>query len=233
MTVQVALINQSTVISDAYLKQIMPALQVQVNRDFGPIWDLAAKLTFYANNVAIPATSYQLVFLDNADQAGALGYHDLTSTGMPLGKVFILTAIQNKTPWSVTASHELLEMLVDPFIDNCVFAQTTNTGGRLYAYEVCDAVENYAYNIGGVLVSDFVTPAWFEIYAPYSSNKFSFLDKVTAPFQLATGGYIGIFDIPNTIGWTQDVLGAKIDVNKKSRASRRNVVFGDRKRSLL
>jgi hypothetical protein len=232
MSVQIAALNQATAVSDAYVKQILPALQLQVNRDFAPIWGINAQITFYANTSLVPATSYQLVFLDDADQAGALGYHDLTSTGMPLGKVFIKTSVVDKEAWSVVASHELLEMLIDPYIDNTVFAQTTNTGGRLFAYEVCDAVEGFHYNINGVLVSDFVTPAWFEMYSPYSSTRFSFLNKVTAPFELATGGYIGIFDIPNVAGWNQLFFGDTVtDVSQKSRAMRRSIPYPDRMRS--
>jgi hypothetical protein len=32
--------------------------------------------------------SWWLVMLDDSDQAGALGYHDLTSDGLPLGNIF-------------------------------------------------------------------------------------------------------------------------------------------------
>ena len=41
--------------------------------------------------------------------------------------------------WTVTFSHrELLEMLADPNINLCAFDEDAR---RLYAYEVCDAVE--------------------------------------------------------------------------------------------
>jgi len=38
------------------------------------------------------------------------------------------------------------------------------TDGKIYALEVCDAVESdkLGYEIDGVMVSDFITPAWFE-----------------------------------------------------------------------
>jgi len=50
------------------------------------------------------------VILDDSDQAGALGYHDLTSDGLPIGKVFAASDLKAGTSWTVTASHELLEM---------------------------------------------------------------------------------------------------------------------------
>ena len=55
--------------------------------------------------------------MDDSDQAGALGYHDLTSAGLPMGKVFARTDLQNNLSWTVTVSHELLEILGDPMIN--------------------------------------------------------------------------------------------------------------------
>jgi hypothetical protein len=42
-----------------------------------------------------------------------VGYHDLTNEGLPLGKVFAGSDMVNGYNWTVTASHELLEMLID------------------------------------------------------------------------------------------------------------------------
>ena len=73
--------------------------------------------------------------LDDSDQASALGYHDMTSEGLPLGKVFGTTNLKFGTNWTVTASHELLEMLGDPSINLTVFIQSNSAAGRLYAYD--------------------------------------------------------------------------------------------------
>jgi hypothetical protein len=88
---------------------------------------------------------------------------------------------------------------------------------RFYAYEVCDAVEadNFGYDIKGVTVSDFVTPAWFEAFRKVGSTQFSFKKHVNAPFQLAPGGYIGVFDPHH--GWTQ--LTARSTYSYESRLS--------------
>jgi hypothetical protein len=151
------------------------------------------------------AASWWLTVFDNSDQAGALGYHDLTPDGLPLGKIFAATDQQYGENWTVTASHELLEMLGDPDVNLSALVQSSNTAGRLYAYEVCDACEAdaAAYQINSVLVSDFVFPAWFESFRQANSTPFDFQKKITAPFQLLAGGYIGVFDIRSGSGWTQ------------------------------
>ena len=66
----------------------------------------------------------------------------------------------------MTASHELLEMLVDPDINMAVLVHPTPNESKLYAYEVCDACQDdsFGYDIDGVTVGDFVYPAYFESF---------------------------------------------------------------------
>jgi hypothetical protein len=166
------------------LDALIAALNIQVANHFAPFWGVTASVNL---GIAGPG-EWSLVLLDNADQADALGYHDLTDDGQPRGKMFVATTIEDKQLVSVTTSHELLEMLVDPGIQMC--ADTAN--GTIYAYEVCDAVENNTYEINGVTVSDFVTPAWFEEFRKPNSEIFDYLKQVTQPFELLPGGYIGV-----------------------------------------
>lgn len=204
--VSIDVLNESTEATDQMIKWLTAALQIQVTRDFAPIWGLGATLTFVPKGTTPNPTHWQLVFLDNADQAGALGYHDLTSAGLPLGKVFIRTTELAGMAWSVTASHELMEMLGDPYADTCVLQLTGNgSTGTAYAYEVCDACEDdsFSYVINDFKMSDFVTPDWFEPDTIPAGAKFDFKGHVTAPLQLLTGGYIGVYRIPNTVGWEQ------------------------------
>jgi len=196
LTPFVAVTNESTVLNQADYASLIQALQMQVHTDFRPIWNTAAHLF-----PGTPTTTeWQLVILDTADQAGALGYHETTPAGYPLGKVFAKTTLDDGGSVSVTASHELLEMLADPYIDTAVqVAQDT-----FYSLEVCDPCEAdaYSYTLNGVAVSDFVTPTWFSGgSAPYDHGH-----AITRPHELLSGGYIGRWT-PST-GWTQRVQDA-------------------------
>jgi hypothetical protein len=217
--ISVSIINASTVIGDTEGAAVTTALQTQVSHDFAPVWGIDATVTYVAKGHTAPTNTWHLAILDNSDQAGALGYHDITSSGLPLGKIFAKTDLQYGMHWSVTASHELLEMLVDPWVNLTVFDQSSNTRGRLYAYEVCDACEDdsFAYKINNILVSDFVFPAWFEGWRAQGSTKFDFQNHITRPFALLTGGYIGYFDVTNGGGWKQ--LLADSIPSMKSRAA--------------
>ncbi len=202
----VAIINKSSVISDAEVAPVVDALQIQVDRDFVPIWEIGANLVFVPSNQPVPNDAWLIFLLDTSDQAGALGYHELTTSGMPVAKVFAADDKRYGLSWSVTLSHELLEMLVDPYLTSSVFVQNSNTTGTIFAYEVCDAVEDdsFGYLINSVLVSDFVAPAWFESFRAPASARFSFGNHVQKPFELAHGGYISYFSVgPNCHGWAQ------------------------------
>jgi hypothetical protein len=203
--IQISIINASTVLSDKDVHPVVQALQHQVTNDFRPAWGVDAELKFIPEGHTPPAGTWWLTLLDDSDQAGALGYHDLTPDGLPIGKVFAGTDLKFGSSWSVTASHELLEMLGDPNINLTVLVQTNDTAGTLYAYEVCDACEDdsLGYNIGSVLVSDFVFPSWFENFRAQGSTQFDQQEAIDAPLKLVAGGYIGAFDISAGSGWHQ------------------------------
>lgn len=177
----------------ADLNALVTALQIQVSRDFAPAWSLGCNLQVQP----YPRNGVQrLIFLDNADQADALGYHELTPDGLPQGKVFVKTTLGSGEDPCVTASHELLEMLADPTIDQTAYRAAQHTR---YALEVCDAVEETTYQINGLAVSNFQLPAWFD-REPVTS-KLDYLGKCTRPWQMLKGGYMSI-QLGGT-DWTQ------------------------------
>lgn len=135
----IAIVNISTVISDAQIAAATAALQVQLDRDFAPVWNMTAHLVAIPSGQQPAADAWVIYIMDTSDQAGALGYHDLTPAGNPVGKVFAKDDKKYGLTWTVTLSHELLEMIADPWICNVSFDQKTNTTGTLYAWEVCDA----------------------------------------------------------------------------------------------
>jgi len=113
----IAITNASTCLTDAQVEAAIPALQRHVSLDFRAYWDLDCQLIPLPKDDALPGGWWQISVIDNPDQAGALGYHELTSHGTPLGKVFAALDIQSGGSWTVSLSHELLEMLADPWIN--------------------------------------------------------------------------------------------------------------------
>ena len=192
----IAITNASTCLTDAQVEAVLPALQRQVSDDFKAYWQQDCTLSFVPKDQPLIAGWRQIVLTDNPDQAGALGYHELTSQGTPLGKILAKLDLQSGSSWTVTLSHELLEMLADPWINWCAMGSDS----KIYALEVCDAVEadELGYSIDSVLVSDFITPAWYE---PTCADRLDFKKHVSKELELVRGGCISIFDTAS--GWTQ------------------------------
>ena len=192
----IAVTNVSTCLTDEQVEAVLPALQRQVSQDFDAYWNLDCALQFLPKSGTLAAGWWQMVVMDDPDQAGALGYHEVSSQGTPLGKVFAGLDLKMGASWTVTLSHELLEMLADPWINWC--AQSPE--GKIYALEVCDAVEadGLGYEIDGVLLSDFVTPGWFE---PTEADRMDFKQRVSQRLELGAGVYISVLDAKK--GWTQ------------------------------
>ncbi|MCP3415678.1 hypothetical protein NLM16_16325 [Bradyrhizobium brasilense] len=210
----VAFINKATTPLGVNLDKLVSALQKQLDQHFVPVWGYPAKLHVTAEP---EADEWQIVFLDDADAANALGYHDITKDGQPISKVFVKTTLAANQRVSTTASHELLEMLIDPAAQ--LWAQ--NGDGKLYAYEMCDAVESEEYEIDGIAVSNFVHPSFFESWHLPRSVQFDHLKKVTRPFETLPNGYQIVTDGKSV----QEVFGSEnklLDFQREVRAMHRS-----------
>ncbi len=227
--IDIAIKNLSTVVGDTELAHALPAFQTQVSRDFASAYGIDAKLHLVNKGQALLATQWQLAVFDDADTAGALGYHDVSSRGTPLGKVFAKTTMAYGGLWTVTFSHELLEMLLDPWINLTVADAATR---RSYSYEACDACEadELGYKIHGVQVSDFVLPSYFEPDVVLAkTHKRSFCGHITKPFELASGGYASFLDW-RTGEYSQiDARKPEHHAGRGSRSARRHLAHHQRR----
>ena len=179
----IACFNKAITSLQVDLDELIAAMQLYVDNFVAPVWGTPAKLVRSEDFVS---GAWAIVFLDDADAPGALAYHDLTPDGLPQSKVFVKTTLDNGDLVSVSASHELVEMLVDPAIN----LMTTGPDRRLvYAYESADPVEALTFEVNGIPMSNFVYPAYFEEFHQPNSIRFDAMDAATQPFQILKGGY--------------------------------------------
>jgi hypothetical protein len=190
---------------------LVAAMQVFVTQHVVPVWGTPARLV---KSKGFVKGAWAMVFLDDADEPNALAYHDLTPDGLPVSKVFVRTTLQNGDLVSVSASHELVEMLVDPAIN----MMTTGPDPRLvYAYESADPVEELNFKVNGIPMTDFVYPAYFENFHKPGSVRFDHLNKVNKPFQILAGGYQMVFKN----GKWKEVFGSASKEKRFAREDRR------------
>lgn len=191
----IAILNQSTLISDTDAAAMTQAIATQVRLDAAPLWDRApAAVVFYTDPAAVPAAAHGIAIVDTIqDQPqGVLGFHTEDKGGNLWGVVAAKPELDSGRQvttgdWSVSSvlSHEVLEMFVDP---NCNL--WANDGqGSAYSFEVCDPVEAPTYTVSGVSVSNFVTPAWFDPLAS-ATARFDKLGQLKSAFSILKGGYV-------------------------------------------
>lgn len=202
---------------------LIAALQVYVDKHVAPVWGTPARLV---KSKGFIKGAWGMVFLERAGDKSTEGVHDLTPDGLPLSKVYVRTTLENKDLVSVSASHELVEMLVDP-------ATNLMTSGpdpsAIYSYESADPVEEVTFKVNGIPMSDFVYPAYFETFHKPGSVRFDHAKKVRRPFGMLAGGYQQIFKRGR---WTE-ITGSTEKQKRFAREDRRGHRTTQRPRRLL
>jgi hypothetical protein len=191
---QVALIAETSNISLSQLNIVAAALQKQVTRDLGPIWGITASVDAFARLEDVPLGYWQVIISDTIP-FNAAGIHLNRDNGQPFALV------EFSQDWSLTTSHEVLEMLVDPSGNRTVATNSPkpDQGRVLILVEVSDPSEaaRFGYTVNGVLVSDFYTPQFFDPVKA-SGVRYSFTGALTEPRQVLDGGYISWWDPDST-----------------------------------
>jgi hypothetical protein len=196
-----ALISQSRSVGMKDLSLVSAALQKQVVRDFAPIWSVNATVDAFETLEDVPLGYWPLVVKDNIG-FNAAGIH-LDEDGQPFA---LITADRDRDVWSLTASHECLEMLADPFGNRTVAGDSPKPDQErvMFLVEVCDPSEaaEFGYSVNGILVSDFYTPQYFD---PVASNtvRYSFTGAIKEPRDVLVGGYVSWLD-PISREWWQE-----------------------------
>jgi hypothetical protein len=200
---QLALVSQSKQIPAADLQKVSAAIQKQASRDLAPIWDVSATVDSFDSLDDIPVGYWPIIVMDDIHTPGAAGVHE-DKNGQPFA---LVTAAATLDQWSLTASHEALEMLVDPFGNRQVAGDSPKPDqGRVsFLVEVGDPAEaaDFAYTSNGVLVSDFYTPHFFDPIVA-TGVRYSFTGAITAPRQVLRGGYLSWLE-PVSGHWWQEV----------------------------
>jgi hypothetical protein len=200
---QLALVSESKLVGIGDLMRVAAALQKQASRDLAPIWNISATVDAFEKLEDVPIGYWPMIVKDDIGFSGAAGIH-LDKDRQPFA---LITSSSDLDGWSLTASHESLEMLVDPFGDRLIAGDSPKEDqGRVsFLVEVSDPSEaaEYAYTCNGILVSDFYTPKFFDPVASPSA-RYSFTGAVKEPRDVLPGGYLSWVD--STTGhWWQEI----------------------------
>ena len=200
-------------LSDAEVQTAIRAINRQIAEDFAPHWGMTATLKL-EGHAGLPMTSDRQDMQRAVDMRGdgviylwhpidtrsGLGYHARNFLGIPYGFIYPAIAEELRETWTVSLSHEALEMIIDPNVNLLVMgphpADRSHT--VVFWYEACDAVQGQDYDIEGIPVSNFVLPHYFTTSEePGGRNDFLNVAPGGVPlksFGVSPGGYSGFFD---------------------------------------
>jgi hypothetical protein len=235
---------------DEKVQTVVRAINRQIREDFRPYWGQEGLLRLGRRTAAALDPQHPvelrgdaiLYLLDDVHDPGVediLGSHAENAHGIPFG--FVYTAISDRLgePWSVTLSHEALELLGDANVNKLAAGPDPRDPKHpdryvLHWFEMCDAVQSESYKIDGVAVSNFVTPLYFTI-GEQDAGRNDFLSRVhrgrTLPsFGVNPGGYIGFLDpVTNTMDmFTADTEARRrLTIKSEIRLTRRAARYRD------
>lgn len=222
--IQVGLVDTTGAIDADLVQSVAAALNIQVTRDLPQFWSVSATVMYLPDPHKIPAGVWPVQLVKSLPP-GEGGFH-LDKHKQPYAKVI---ASPKDDSWSIDASHETLEMLVDPYgnrMQSSVAIEikgnkiVDGTGQYGYLVEACDPCEDdkYGYTINGVVVSDFITPHFYDpLVTP--GTRYSFTGALKAPRQILPGGYISWVN-QEADEWQQLLyLSAKPVINNMGQAS--------------
>lgn len=186
----IALVAMTRKISAKDLSRAETAFSKRLRNDFYPIWQVSAVIQAYPKMRDVPKGAWSVIVRDKLDAPEALSYHT-EKNGTPFA------AILYGQGWEFLASHDLIEMLIDPHGNRLAKGPSPRPGDRhdvSFLVEVCDpcASEKNGYDIDGIRVADFCTPQYYD--AKSSGERYSFTKAISKPFEVLKGGYLSWTD---------------------------------------
>jgi hypothetical protein len=198
--IQVGLVDATSgKLDSTFVEATAAALNIQVMRDLPQFWNVQATVRHLPDPNRIPAGVWPVLLVDKLPP-GEGGVH-LDKNHQPYALVIGTPADE---AWTIDASHETLEMLVDPSGNRFQTSRAIGvksgviedeSGEFNYLVEACDPCEGnqYAYSIQGVSVSDFITPHFYDPVVT-AGTRYSFGGNIKKPRQILPGGYISYVD---------------------------------------
>jgi hypothetical protein len=150
---------------------VVSALNVQVTQHAAPAWNLQATVSSYASPELVPVGAIPIVIM-KSPQGGVEGCHKWQS-----GQGSAVVSWAPNGDWSVAASHEIIETLVDPTLEATKTGpdpdSAAGSGTVEFLVEVCDPCIGTTYQVlpgAFIEVSDFCLPAYYAQggYGPFT-----------------------------------------------------------------
>lgn len=232
----ISLINHTESLPDERVHDAARAVNRQIREDFEPYWHFGGSLRLEGASTRRPRTGQApdlrgdaiMYLVEGRSAIKATGWHQANYRDIPYGIVMLDLCRQIGEDWTITLSHETLELLADPLCNLMVEGVHPYQRERsvFHLFEMCDAVQAETYQIDGVAVSNFVLPSYFSAgEQPGRRNDFlgtRHEGQTLASFGINPGAYINLYD-PVARTWEQlDYQGdARAQQRREAKAARK------------
>ena len=191
--------NQSN-LPPGEIRDVIRVLNRQIKRDFSPFWGLPAEVRLHKGGPMPVPKDGKVGHIHLHNSGMAVGFHRDEDSGIPAGfvNVDIPKKMQRADPWltwTVSLSHEVLELIADPHLNVFVRGPHPTIRGRMVYYyrEVCDPVQGLTYRIDGMHISNFVLPHYYNA-VEQKGRRNDFLDSGLQAFGYLGAGVVGFLD---------------------------------------
>jgi hypothetical protein len=199
LAARIGLVDLTGLVDTRLMVAAAAAINVQVTRDLPQFWPIKASVAYLADPSLVAPGMWPVTIVHGlAPEEGGchVGAHN-----QPFAKVI---NTRGGDEWTLDASHEICEMLIDPFGNTLqpspplgVEAETLRDldGAVEYLVEACEPCASAAagYEIDGVMVSDFISPSYFD-KAATAGVRYSFAGSICQPRQVLPGGRLSWID---------------------------------------
>jgi hypothetical protein len=174
----------------AVLEEIAAAAEEQLNVHVSPEWGGAFVVRVAADESEVERDEIRSLVVDSLTDVapGAAAFHDRTADGVP-----IIYAARDEFTSFTTGAQALSEGLGHEFCETagdapaCFWADRVDGSGEEEALEVCDRLQGSRYDIGGVVLPNFLTRRAF---FPGASGDFDFLKVLAHRLDKTPEGYV-------------------------------------------
>jgi hypothetical protein len=186
------LITESDAVTFTELRKAAAAIEKQVQSDLALFWGVTGSVTAFADRESVKSGYLVVSVVDHLDGPG-LGSHFQPDKGLAFAEVGAGTS------WRIALSHECLELLTDPKGTLMAPGRSPDENDLGAAVdllvEICDPVQDgyYGYEVDGILLSDFCTPAYYNMRIPGTlevPGRLTFMNRLNELNQVGLDGYL-------------------------------------------
>jgi len=189
--------------ADPAWDRVVSGLNVQITQHAAPAWGKSATVNSYSSAATVPATAIPIVVM-KSPPPGMEGCHRWQND-----QASAIVRWRAGGAWSVAASHEIIETLVDPTLAATRPGLDPQGSGVTVdcLVEVCDPCAGQTYSVGAdIEVSDFCLPSYYakDSAGPYTHCKQA-LHLWELGSQVSASGYV---TWSTNAGWLQLMNGS-------------------------